>query len=274
MADANITKDALEEAVNLGQKIGQPILTEAIHYAIVPHNAKVESLKNLQYPHGLLPDRIIQSVQLRDADSFAKYVLAYTDVRTRVFAEPKNNTFLAVLDYHGIGNEPEFLSHNASFQMTFDDRWVTWSGKSEKVFNQADFAEFIEDNIADIAHPPGAVMLEVARELHASSEMNFSSKVTPKNGQVQFSYTENLTTQGVNGGKLEVPDFFTLRIPIFYGEEPIEVLARLRFRISSGKLTFFYKLQRQSEIVSTAFDYAVASVADALKTDVLLGGPQ
>ena len=108
-----------------------------------------------------------------------------------------------------------------------DDRWKTWASKSEKQFTQSDFAEFIEGNNADILEPSGADMLEVARDLKASNGCNFESKVTPKNGQIQMRYTEQIDGKVGTGG-LEVPEFFKLSIPVFYGEEPITISARLR----------------------------------------------
>lgn len=272
MADAaNITQDALKEAVSLGQQIGQPIVTEAIHYAIVPNGSKVESLFALQYPHGKLSDHIVQKISLRDGKSFMKYVEDFRIPTTRIFAEPKAAAFTAVMDYHNAGAGPEFASHRAEFIMSLDERWRVWAGSDQKSFGQEAFAEFIEDNVLDISRPDGATMIEVARDLVAKSDMNFASKVTPQNGQVQFSYTEQVTA-GVKGGTLDVPESFVIRIPVFFGEVPVEITARLRFRIQSGKLSFFYKLNQPQQKVDEAFRKSVDDIAGGLDTVILLGG--
>ena len=276
MADVNIDKTALLEAVSLGQKLGSPQTHEKIHFALVPSGAELKSLAPFQYPQGVPPDRIVANVALRDALSFIRYYVAFQDDRSRIFAEPSGPSFLAVLDYHGAGaadlHKPEFLSHRASFQMVQDERWKIWTGKNEKQFSQVDFAEFIEDNTADILEPSAAHMLEVARDLKASSSGSFESKVTPKSGSIQMKYTENIDGK-VGSGDVEIPEFFKLSIPVFYGEQPISISARLRYRISGGTLTFHYKLYRQSEILNDAFDKAVASISEALKTEILIGSP-
>lgn len=274
MADINLDKTALQEAVSLGQKLGTPHVSEKVHFALVPNGTEVKSLAQFQFPQGVPPDHIQGTVQVRDAKSFCSYVNAFADERTRIFAEPASQSFLVVIDYHRAGADcmPEFLHHRVSFAMVLDDRWKTWVGKNEKVFNQVDFAEFCEDHSADISDPSGAHMLEVARDLKASSSGNFESKIVPKSGSVQMKFTETVDGK-VGSGEIEVPEFFKLSIPIFYGEEPISISARLRYRITGGNLTFFYKLYRQSELLNDAFNKAVASIATELKCDVLLGSP-
>jgi uncharacterized protein YfdQ (DUF2303 family) len=272
MDDANITADALHAAIILGQQIANPHLEFTVPYAVVPDGSKVVSLMAYKYPGGITPERIAAHVALADAKSFCEYVKSYADDRTRIFADPATHKFTAIIDYHGAGErKPEFLSHRAALQLTKDERWKIWIGGNEKLFSQSDFAEFLEDNAADISEPEAAVMLEVARDLHAHTDVNFDSKVTPKNGQVQLKYTETINA-GVGAGNLEVPEFFKIRIPIFYGEESLTLRARLRFRISGGKLSFQYKLDRPTEKLNDAFNAAVASIAGVMQTEVLLGG--
>jgi uncharacterized protein YfdQ (DUF2303 family) len=265
---------AVREVAALVRKIGQPVTSESVHAVIVPNDAKLESLFNFQFPDGRRPERIKGVVALRNAVSFIRYVEAFRDDRTRIFAEPKTLTFQAILDYHGASSERavEFLSHRATFGMEKDERFVLWASKSEKPFNQVEFAEFVEDNAADIHDPSAAHMLEVARDLHATSEFNFDSKVKLTNGQVQIKYTESIQA-GVGTGNLEIPETFTIRVPVFYGEELVSIRARLRYRVQGGKLSFHFKLYRQADILSEAFDKAVAAIGESLKADVLLGGP-
>lgn len=271
MADVNIDKTALSAAVAIGQKIGQPVTTEPIHFAIVPNDSRVESLAALQYPHGIRPDRRKANVKLQDAGSFIGYVQLYADDRTRVFADATKFNFLSILDYHGTGErQPEFLDHRASFQMALSDQWKTWFGKNDTAFSQSDFADFLEDNAADIRNPEAATMLEVASDLRAKIDVNFESKTVRKNGQNQLTYNETINAS-IGKGNLEVPERFTIGIPVFYGEDPISVQCRLRFRIAGGKLSFHYKMDRASEVQNEAFDKAVASIGHSLGISVLIG---
>lgn len=265
---------AISEVVALTKNAAQPFTGEAIHFTVVPNDCTLKSLQDFQYPNGIRPDRIKADVKLADSGSFTRYVAAFADDRTRIFANPQQQSFLAVIDYHGVGDErkPEFLSHKANLQLAKDDRWNIWMSKNEKVFTQSEFAEFIEDNLSDIATPEPAFMLEVSRDLNAKVDVNFGSSVRLQNGQVKLQYQEEVKA-GVGAGNVEVPESFTIRIPVFYGTDPVSITARLRFRIVSGKLTFHYKLYRPVETLNDAFNRVVASIGETLKTDVLLGTP-
>jgi uncharacterized protein YfdQ (DUF2303 family) len=270
--DADNLDAHLQTAVELGQKIGQPVTTEKIHYAILPEDSNVYSLRELQYPHGLPPERIIANVSLADADSFCEYCLLYADDRMRVFADPLAQRFLSVLDYHGAGSDrkPEFCDHRASYKMTLSEQWKTWFGKNNVLFTQNDFADFVEDQTRDFLSPDAATMLEVARDLHAHTDVNFDSKIVPRNGQIALKYTETISS-GVGTGNLEVPELFIISIPVFFGQDKIAIQIRLRFRVSQGKLSFQYKINSATDILNNAFNSSVLEVGDKLKTKVLLG---
>lgn len=292
-----IDAGALREAVALGQATGamKGDGKVDIPYVVLPDNCKVHSLLNLKFPYGLpprKPDHIKQTVALTDAESFCKYVKLYADSRTRIFADPKALSFRAVLDYHAapqialplvvgsespaaaverLGAAPEFQEHIAGLALRKSEQWDIWMSKNEKQTPQAEFAEFLEDNCMDIVTPEPARMLETARELTARTEVNFNSKIVPKNGATQFAYQEVVTAGIGEAGKLEVPDGFTIFIPVFFGEKPRAIEARLRFRINSGKLSFFYKLYRPAEVLANSFEAAVKGIGESLDADILFG---
>lgn len=264
-----LNSSAIDTLIGTGAKIGQPISTEQIHYALVPKDMDVRSLKDLQYPHGMPPNRICAAPALHDVDSFCSYVNAYKDARTRLFANPQTNSFTAVLDYHSAGN-PEFLSHKASLTLRLSEEWTIWYGNHDKLIPQLVFAEFLEDNRTDIIRPDSATMLEVARDLQAHSDVNFASKINTVNGSAQLKWDETISSK-VGAGVIDCPETFAIRVPVFFGEQPITVEARLRFRIGDGKLKFQYKLYRPAETLSLAFDAARERVKVVAGMDVLLG---
>jgi uncharacterized protein YfdQ (DUF2303 family) len=290
MSDVSINAEVLKEAVALGQKLGVA-QTEGVEvpYAIVPAGSTLTTLLSFKFPHGLppqKPDHIKAQALLADATSFCHYVMLYSDARTRIFANPEKFSFRAVLDYHraypqnATESSPdtptpnvgaEFLDHVANFQMKQSEQWTTWIEKNGKAMPQAEFAEMVEDNIKDVVRPSAAEFLEVSRDLQGHIDVSFASKVSHKNGATQLSYQEVVTAGVGEAGTIEVPETFAINIPVFFGEKPVTIEARLRFKVSQGKITFLYKLSRPTEIQAQAFQFAVAGIKESLGMDVLMG---
>lgn len=269
-----IDSNVIETLARLARE-GAPLFEArngGLEFAIVPDGSHIASLKEYQYPHGLRPDRIIAAPKFQDATSFISYVNTFKDHRTRILADATTLTFRAQIDYHGHGADmqPEFLSHQATLPLKLSEEWKLWIGLNDRLVPQAEFAEFLEDNRADIIEPNSATMLEIAQDLQAHSEVNFASKINRRSGAAVLSYEETINTK-MSTGSVTVPETFTINIPVFFGESPIEITARLRFRIGEGKLKFQYKLYRPVEVISKAFDAARGWIAGATEMEVLLG---
>jgi uncharacterized protein YfdQ (DUF2303 family) len=259
---------------DLAREAMEPRREELIHYVAAPAGTTLHSLEKFQYPHGIPPSRIVAAPRFQDSASFCSYVNTFKDSRTRVLADVETVTFLALLDYHGAGalpdGIPEFVSHRASFPLKHSDQWKLWMGQNDKLIPQAEFAEFLEDNRADVVDPDSATLVEIARDLTAHTDVNFASKINVVNGSAVLKYDEQVTAS-VRQGQILIPEMFSIRIPVFYGEEPTVIKARLRFRIGDGKLKFQYKLYRPQEVRQLAFDEAVGDIAAAVGISVLQG---
>jgi uncharacterized protein YfdQ (DUF2303 family) len=178
-----------------------------------------------------------------------------------------------VLDYHGaLAGSPRWGEHRVDFTMRHSKEWLAWKSVDGKRMPQMEFAEFIEDNAPDIVDPSAATMIEVARDLRAKSEVDFGSTVQMQNGSVRFRYSEQ--TKGTFGsGDIDVPEQFAISIPVYLGCDRVKVTARLRYRINSGKLTFWFNLLRAEAIEREAFYAARGAIEKALKITVIDGIP-
>lgn len=273
--DVNLTKDALDAAVELGKLVSSPAgvanTTEEIHYTILPKaggNFELVSLEKFQFPQGQPPERIRATPAFQDSASFCRYINEYKqEDYLQVFADASDVRMKAILDYHGAPDGPSFCQHCPTWQLTLSPQWQIWFGRHDQLIKQVDFAEFIEDNYRDIESPAPAVMLEVARELVAHSEVNFESKINQKDGTANLRWTEDTKTTG----NTEVPDRFRICIPVFFGEQPVTIDCILRFRIRDGKLSFQYKMYRPAETKLEAFKFAVSGVSESIGIVVHLG---
>lgn len=270
--DTTVNGTAVQEISDLVRPVVH--ITEDIHYAIVPKGMTILTLRDYQYPHGVPPTRIIASPAFADQASFCSYVNTYKDERTRITADPTGLKFTGLIDYHRVGApgdvKPEFVSHKPGFQLKYSEQWNLWSKLNDTLIPQEKFAEHLEDNRADIAEPAAADLIEIADKLTATTNGTFASKINRKNGTATLNWSETVDAK-VGTGEIEMPEMFTLNIPVFFGEAPIKISCRLRFRIQDGSLRFQYKMARPGQIVMEAFDTTRQEIAKTTSLEVLLG---
>jgi uncharacterized protein YfdQ (DUF2303 family) len=155
------------------------------------------------------------------------------------------------------------------------EEWKTWTGHNgqPRKMTQMEFAEFIEDNTPDIVNPRAADMLEMARTLQAKADVDFSSAIRTNNGQVQLKYTENV--KGTYGaGNVEIPEEFTISIPVYVGSPRVTIRARLRYRLNSGKIAIWYDLLRADAVERDAFMATLEEIRTGIGVTVINGSPQ
>lgn len=276
MADQQgISKDTLKEILRLGQLIGEPKHVAGIDFVVIPADCKIESLERFQHSqYAENPHRKIGMVSVFDGGSFAEYCNLFSDENSRVFADETKNTVLAVLDYHAAHADgaPRWGQHRVNLKLVESKEWLIWHSKNGAKFTQTEFAEFIEDNTPDIIEPKPATMLEMARDLQAKTDVDYSSALRLNNGQVQFTYNEQV--KGTYGaGKVEIPEEFVVSIPVYVGAARVSVRARLRYRLLSGKLLIWYNLLRPEVIERAAFASELDQIKAALKVSIINGTP-
>lgn len=251
-----------------------PFTSEPIHYHVVPDGYSIRSLKDIQFPDGRLPARIIAHPTFQDVPSFCDYTNAFHDMRTLIFGDAVKNIVTAIIDYH-IPSSPEFLSHTASLVLRLTANWEAWTASDNKDMSQADFIKLIETNLGDIQPlvregretVDQGRMLDVAYDLRVHSEADFSSTYDKK------SHTTTLTAIDKSTAKsaLPIPNEFLLRMPVFFGGPDIDVGARLRVRCHQNKPVITYSLDKRAGRQAEAFDEARGEIRNKTQLPVLLG---
>lgn len=229
---------------------GQPML-------FVPDGQKLEHLTALMPK----PARLTQTVHLLTPEAFCDYVKLFGDpTRSVIFAQPRPGGFVASLDYHATPTDPSWNGHRANLSLHQTLAWKEWTAANKVPMSQADFAQFLEDHIPDIAEPSGATLLEVARNFEAKKAVTFQSSQRVSDGSVQFTFNEDV--QGTpKAGALKVPSEFVLVIAPFEGTKPAALKARLRYRIGEGgKLSIWFDLIRAQDVLDSAFNEVYAEI--------------
>lgn len=226
---------------------------------------------------GYLPRPVMRraEVVVHDATSFGQYVNRFKEDATVIFADKVARAFVAVLDYHepGVDGLARWGRHRVSLPLRHTPSWQIWTGKHGVKMTQTDFAQFLEDNMPDIADPPGAQIVEIARSLEAKKAVTFQSQIRMEDGSHKFTYAEDV--QGsAKSGSLQIPATFTLGLVPFEGADKYKVTARFRYRLDGGKLALWFDLVRTEDVL----DAAVADEQDTIaamvgKDTPILAGP-
>lgn len=273
MADEQqLTDKAIQSVAQLTRETAVPQLVDGskVPFVIIPAGAKVESLEKIVFnDHLEAPERIRQSVTVRDPASFLEYFTKFSDEDSMVFADEPSMTVTGILDYHA-PLSPSWCQHTVALCLRESEEWKVWTGKNNTSMTQMQFAEFLEQYSMDIVKPAPAHMMDVARDLEATTEVEFGAGSRTQDGQVRFKYLET-TKATVGSGKLDVPQSFTINLPVFIGGPRISMDALLRYRVKDTKLVLWYTLVRPEEVKRSGFIASRDAIAEALDIKIING---
>lgn len=221
-----------------------------------------------------LPDHVRQAVALQTTDSLVEYINRYKSEDTMLFADIGTDTIVAAIDYHareeGAVAEARHVAHRATLTLSRSIEWTEWNRISGHLFDQLQFARFIEENAADIRAPDGAELLECIRDLQAHRKVNFTKAVRTSSENENFEYSEETTAKTKSGG-IEIPTKFKLGIPVYFGQGDNELFAFLRWKLGDGALTLGIQLHRPEHVRQAVFQAIVTDVAERTECLAVFG---
>lgn len=267
----------------------------AAHVLVVAKGQEIHQLKPLLDAYRTEPERRRGKATLRDLASFIAFVTRFKDDDSAIFADPTPAapSLVAVLDYHRAGSAaaPRFGEHRAVYPFPLSDEWRAWKAADGVSMNQKQFAEFIEDRIADIIDPGGAGesasklaasvggtfasparMLELSRGLSIRVDETVKQAINLSTGEAQIVYVAD--HRGENNEPIKIPNLFIIGIPVFHNGAPYQIAVRLRYRNQSGKLTWFFELYREEKVFDHAFSEACREAETATGLPVFQGAPE
>lgn len=237
----------------------------------IKRNGEIEILEGLQEQ----PTFRRGTVSFYDAASFSVFVNRFKNPTTLIFSDAINAKFTGVLDYHPSGEETgvaQWDQFRASFPMRYTPSWTRWVTANKEPMAQAAFAQFLEDQIPDIAEPAGALIVEIARTLEASTSVQFESHIRADNGAHKFTYNEDVSATAKRGD-FTIPAEFTLVLQPFEGSNKYEVKARFRYRITAKQLLMWFELVRIEDVLKQAFADEEEKIRQAVGETPVLHGP-
>jgi hypothetical protein len=249
---------------------------------IIPAGHKLEMIAPIT---PVLPGRVAATVLVHDQASFIAYINRYKTEATQLFAEPGflsggSAKMQAILDYHRAATNGEMkdkdnkkvtqanhTAHVANFVPRYSDAWMRWQAASKQPMEQAELAEFIEENRADIDTPSAAEMLDIVRSFKVKKDTEYDSVTYQPDGGVKLHYSEKVQQQG----STVFPEKLHIGIPVYFRGDAFKIGVFTRFKLGGGKLKFQLKLDRDDLVEDVAFGDMIAKVSEAVGIGAYLG---
>lgn len=258
------------ELIDLSNRAQTPVQVGDAHFVMVPDGHEFKPITQDVTNAGLTPRRKTGTVQLGDIDSLILYAKDQDQpAQGYIYADPDARTITAVFNDQRSGNG--WRDHRASFTAELTPEYTLWSRNNKRKMPQAEFAEFIEDNIADLQGAEGTNLLAVATTIQASTGIAFSSARRLQDGQTQLTYNETIDAKAGTDGALKIPQMFELGLRLFKNGPGFKIKARLKYRLGGGAVNFWYELDRPERALEAAFDEYVQAVREKSGYAVLIG---
>lgn len=295
---ADLVKNHIKpEIVTVKGQDGQP----ETQVLILPEGLRAQPVKPFLDDYRIRPERREGTAIMTTLASFIDHAKRFADNHSALFANNDRAapSLTAMLDYNETGHAgaPRFGKHRTHYKFPLSDEWKIWSAKNRTAMSQADFAEFIEDRLADIAAPPDAVnaplddadvknfaellggnfagpskLVELSRGLAVHANEKVHNTVRLDSGETQVQYVSEHKDAG--GGPIKVPNMFIIAVPVFNSGAIYRIAVRLRYRLKDGAVVWFYELYRPDRVFDHAFNQGCKLAATETGLPLFVGQPE
>jgi uncharacterized protein YfdQ (DUF2303 family) len=239
---------------------------------IVPRDAQAEVIDLSRY--STRPWRPKGTAHPKSVESFVSYVSRHLTDETTIWVEPLDGRIIAVLNDHGPGQAEAFGDLRADLTLPVTPEWEHWAKRDKVYGTQRDFAEHIEEGLTEIRTPSAAEVLEFAQTMQATVTADFKQASRLDDGTITMQWAEHVDARAGKAGDVTIPQEIILGIAPFYGEQPYEVRARIRYRIAGGDLKIGYALDRPDVVVRDCLMGIRDRLRDTFGDAVLVGAPR
>lgn len=220
-----------------------------------------------------LPRPLVQrgGVTIHDPSDFAELVNRLHDPNhTALYANVEAGQITAVFDDHAAANVAGWRQHRATLRLKADADWERWAAKDNQLQTQEEFAEFLEDVAHTVVDPDAATLYEIATTFRASVKAAYAGGIKAQSGDVEFTFKEETEAKAGVSGKLAIPQIITVRLAPWMGVDPVELVARFRFRLNGGNIRLAFSLLRPDRARDDAFALVLNNLRENVVEDVPL----
>lgn len=232
-------------------------LADGLYGRLVPEGFEFEVLDLVD--EGIGDPRFkVGHATVTDVDSFVAYVRDQDEV-PRIWADVTRSQVTAVFDDHRsvTAGRQDF---KATYQLTKSPEFKQLMEVDGNFRGASSFAELVEDLQHVIASPSTADILELVRKFRSTTIVNLTEHHDDKTGDRTFRYE----TKTEIAEELIAPDEFVFVVPVYRGQEPVEVRAKFRYRPTGEAVGFGLKMLAITQIHEQAFETVVEELTERL----------
>ncbi|RWO29604.1 MAG: DUF2303 family protein [Mesorhizobium sp.] len=250
-----------------------------------------KSLKGLVQEFRDVKDRRKGTARAETLESFINLINRHKDAQSALFGkcawpEPK---LTAVLNYNAAEAEVRPADHRVVYAFPLTEEFKAWVSANAKPMEQEVFAAFLEEHAAELAAPTEGEISEY--ELQFKEKMATPSEVVSlsrhlevfvaarakqgirlQTGERVVEFSEE--HQNAKGEAIVVPGVFMLSVPAFVDGDAVRIPARLRYRVASGKVMWFYQLYRWEFFLREQVESDLEAAAKATGLPAFEGAPE
>jgi len=257
---------------------------------------EVKSVRDLVDEWRTQPERKTGFAELTTVESFIAHFNRHRSPDASVvFVNEATPELVAVYNYNGEGDKPaQFGDYGARYTFPLSDEWRAWAEVNGRWLSLNEFAEFLENRIADVIdagalddeHPifefsrrigvkfatPSRLM-ELSRGLsvHVKHEVADHKNLGTGEGQIAFRESHS----DPQGQALQIPGALALGIPVFRGAAVADVIAlRLRYRVRDGKVSWAFTLHQPEAVLRQSIADAADMVEKVTEAPLFWGTPE
>ncbi len=267
----------LQSVLDAGRALGSSIEADKPNEVVViPADYRVEALEKLVAPFAKAPRRLTAKLSFSTLDSFIAYVTLFKCDATQIFIRQASAvSVVAILDYHNSETfEASWCEHRATYAPEMTPEWQRWISGHKRQMTQTELATFLEENQQLIMTPPGAELLELVQTLEGKNDIKCNSTIRLTNGRTKLIYEEDVVLRGSTStqkGEIEFPSQLVAALPLFTGGPTYKVTCRLKYRINSAKLVFWYEMVDTHLILQDAIRGIEDRIQEKLAIAPLMG---
>lgn len=249
------------------------------------------SVKSLVEDFRNAPDRRKGTATVDTLDSFISLVNRHKDERSALFGrcvwpDPK---LTAVIDYDDAAGEARNRQHRIVYAFPLTEEFKTWVEMNAKPMPQDVFAAFLEEHSAELSSPTDGERSEyerlfnekmatpsevvaLSRHLEVFVAARVKNGIRLQTGERTVEFTEE--HQNSKGEAVVIPGIFMVSVPAFIDGDPVRIPARLRYRIVSGDIKWFYQLYRWEFYLREQVGYDLKTAATETDLPAFEGAPE